>query len=269
MDYDKKVRPRLQDFWDYAQSFLPPRPASVLDDLHPSIAQNEGTLKETLIHFRRTLITRDELGPIGLGQYGDQAAVDIQLGFYASLGSFDEGLLLNEAVAQSAAVAERLHDISCSFLLDTAMKWATLFSARKYLHESTLNGLDLNEAPGLGSELAKATRTLLAYASKDDLHESREVLFWLFFTGSWRGQKLMAERAYTGGQYTAALLAFDSDPDATTRWFDERLAEQAATLGLQRWSDAEALLRRFIYSNCIRPCPSTWYEKVVNGPGRT
>ena len=281
LDYEVWFAGRLEGFWAYTETFVPSQPAHIITDLHPTLMSFTGTIVYgAAIRIRRCLHLRDTLGPLGIHPTDTG---DLRFSWLATKTLHDIGLLINQAIdliteGDIRRKTGQYPAIECSVLDNTDLRVAvtltTLFSLRKFLHESSFNGIDVREAPPLIPAVKQALTHFLSQHAKIIVRDPNidELLFWMYFIGCWQGQKLLCNTKIDCTCDQSAAASYPTPPkeadkcarhDPTFRWFNAQLSIQARLLGLMHWSEARQLLTHFIYSDIMRPHPSTWYEQVI------
>lgn len=281
LDYDIWCTSRLDSFWSYAISFVPPPSFIIENSLHPDIAcLNGDNIQEALRRLRWALYLRDTLGPLGmhLPEVGD-----LVYNWIISRTMHDIGLLINQAIdliSATKATSAITQDptLRCVILdnreLHAAVTLTTLYSLRKYLHDCSFNGIDVRSAPLIIPELKNSLSRFVLHGAAMTLTSPQnsgvyEILFWMYFTGVWQGQK---QRCHSKSNTTCTFYQTTSlhQPDekcprhnSTILWFNAQLAMQARMLRRLHWPQARQLLVQFVYSDIMRPHPSTWYERIV------
>lgn len=262
LDFENWLAQRYRPFWTYAESYLPPMPAHVLSNLHPSLANADSVIYGAISRTRRCLDIAETTNCLTAQFPEDDLANDLRWGWIASTGLHDIGLLVNQ-YCDLRDKREYLKDQSDFWNNDLriAMTLTTLFNLRKLVQSGSCNGVDVREAPLIIPTLEAILQRALKNASKEQQWEARDVLMWMFFSGAWHGQNVKHQSRYGifGARPTGSVCR--RQYDAT--WFNKQLSMQAHTLWLTRWFDARELLLRFTYSDLIRPHPIQWYENTV------
>lgn len=226
--------------------------------------------------MRLSLHLRDNLGPLGLSLTENS---DVLCSWIQSRTVHDIGLLINQAVDIDSGI--RLPTIQdptvfIDILYDpnlyAALTLTTLYNVRKYLHDCSFNGYDIREAPPIIPALKRSLVQFLSQGAVTRYEHSGtdEILFWMYFTGAWHGQKQLcyAASATCKRRFMSDQSLLEPDEkcqrhNSTMIWFNVQLAKQAWRLKIPYWQEACQLLTRFAFSDIIRPHPSTWYEDVV------
>jgi hypothetical protein len=264
LDFEYWLASRLKDFWTYSGSFLPPAPTFIVGQLHESIVQADIVVYNAMVRLRRTLHIRDTVDPVVMHAPEESMIGDLKYSWMATTSLHDIGMLINRAIdlASFGDTENRSNEVTSERYMGAALAFTTLYNIRKYMHESSFNGVDLRESPLIVPRLEQILRQLLSTATAEKRSVWQEPLFWMYFTGAWHGQKVLLQakrNAFANFRPSAKPAFFDPT------WFNTQLAVQAAALGLKKWVDARRLLSRFAFSDIIRPHPRRWYEDVVNG----
>ena len=310
LDFEFWLAKMLKGFWAYTESFLAPAPDHIVNGLNPYLTDGDAVVFGAMIRLRRYLYIRDSQGALGMHPPDKYIIADLQWAWSASTTLHDIGLLLNHALnlieASKARIEQKTRanaEIENELLtkrshsqweqqnldLRLATTFATLYSVRKYLHEGNCNGVDLREAPLIMVELERVLRRMLLGPGLDHPErpqEECELLFWIFFTGAWHGQKMRTlairrrRNNELSGEPTPALgptsrsapsVSSSSGPSTNisdfnlTVFFDAQISRLASHLSLTTWPTARALLKsRFVFSyEVARLHPKTWYEELV------
>lgn len=262
LDYKCWLANRLNPFWNYSETVVPEVPPKLSKNLHPSLTNEHEVVHGAMLRLRRCLYIRDTLGPRKMHPSESQGTGDLMYLWIATKTLHDIGSLVNHAVEMIESIQNEQWEQRLDVLIHAAISLTALYSMRKYLHEANCCGFDLRNAPLLIPKLEEILRRVSATASKQQMEEHREVLFWMYFTGSWHGQKLRQWRRRYRNSYLSGLC-MEAPDDFNPAWFDVQLSKQAQKLGVTRWADAKLLISRFCFSDIIRPHPLDWFEEKV------
>lgn len=262
LDFETWLAERYKPFWAFAESYLPPAPAHVSTNLHPSLANADRVIYGANLRTRRCLDLSETTNCITVQIPEDDIANDLRWGWVASTGMHDMGLLIN----QYCNLAEERNQIKeqqelWNHDLRTAMTLTTLFNLRKLVQSGSCNGVDLREASRIIPTLEEVLKTALKNSTEEQQWESRDVLMWMYFSGAWYGENTRYQQKRRVWGNRPYVSAWRKQFDAI--WFNKQLSTQAHALWLTKWVDARELLQRFTYSDLIQPHPIQWYESIV------
>lgn len=253
-DFEKWVPIRLQSTWEQLGSALP-TPLPLVADIHPSIQDEQ--LREILFRVRHCLSIWESPPSLDEPQ-GKQRAEYIYI-WMSSRTLHDMGIIINRATDlinnPPSAPSSSQSNTPGQHYMTATLAMTILCCLRKYLHQATVNGVDLRDVshvimPKIHLALDLADK----YTTPQERSFYSEALLWVYFTGA---HFELEQRALSKLQVKQAKIEGDG------KWFSRRLAAKAKELNVIHWEDTRRIVQRFAFSEDMHPHPREWFEDVL------
>lgn len=243
LDHEIWYPAMMGKFWTDVEAALPQFPPSAFEI--PTCITHR-SMKQAMINLRRGIhLAKTVLQQPGRTQAEESYQAQVYR-WWATLVASDLGNMLNLSLTLSKPgpmpPSEESHDRCFS----ATIAFTIFCSIRKYVREGVFDGIDFQDASHI---LAPKLKSLLEMIPQERLQSSsRDVqgtIFWIYFTGA---------------LFEQTSCSYQRQSKGKNYWFTQLLTLRARKLGLLSWDSAKKTLDSFVFSDCLEPHPSLWYE---------